>query len=313
MDVPPTSVKHPGATHGITGKPKHVVVARNDEPPICIQRPDLQIIDEALWRRVQARFAANAKHAPAKGNYHRGRAYHLLTGSTCARCGGHKITIANTKTRGGERVQAYVCANHVKRGTCDVTIRQPKSIVERAVLSHLLENVLTPEVMSDITARVVELAQQERGDDAVPVERLEKELEQVRKEQRKYAAAVAKAPDVTTLLDELRRGQERITSLERAIAAAKAAPVAAQMTLDTIAREIAATFDRLRHGLVGALEEARAALRTLFPGGLYFEPEGTRWAISGAPRIETPETPRNCDPTGTRTRDCGVRGRRPNR
>lgn len=284
-------------------------VARKADPSsiVRVEIPEWRIIDERTWQRVQKRFAEQAHLRPYKGGkpYSAGRLHHPLSGwSRCARCGGG-ITIRPTKISKGVRVPGYGCSFHWKQGgaKCDVRTVEPKTAVEGAVYRHLLENVLSPAVMEQITARVVQLMQEERGERAVPVEQLERDLAKLEAQQRRYAALVAEAPDVDALLEQLRSRQERITNLKAAIAAARTAPRAAQLGAAAIAREVSATFERLRHGIVGAPEEARAALRALFPGGLYFKPAGKRggWVITGAPRIEAPVTTgsSNCDPTGT--------------
>lgn len=120
---------------------------------------------------------------------------------------------------------------------------------------------------------MVELAQQERGEGTVSVEELEKELAKLRAEQKRLARAVALSDGIAELVDEPKKRNERIRQVEGDLRAAQAAPVAAKATAASIACEVTATFERLRHGIVGAPEEARAALRALFPRGLYFEPE----------------------------------------
>ncbi len=271
---------------------RRLTIRADESRVIRIDVPEWRIIPEPLWNAVQARFAAQAHLVAARGNpWRAGHPRHPLSGlGRCARCGG-PITVTTTK-RGRNTIQAYSCAYAKKRGetVCNVSIRQPRDVVERAIVAYLLDNVLTPQILEQITARVVELAQQDCRRDAVPVERLEEELSKLRKEQKRYAAAVAEASDVPDLLAELRKRQERIRSLEATIATARAAPGAARIALDTLAGEIAGAFERLRQGLVGSPDEARQALRALFPRGLYFEPEGNHWAVTGAPRIEMPVT-----------------------
>jgi hypothetical protein len=88
---------------------------------------------------------------------------------------------------------------------------------------------------------------------------------------------------------ELARRTTKLRSLESALAAAKAAPMTAQLALGAMAGEIAATFERLREGLVGAPHDMRQAMRALF-ARLSFEPDGNHWAVAGSPRIELPAT-----------------------
>jgi phosphoglycolate phosphatase-like HAD superfamily hydrolase len=63
------------------------------------------------------------------------------------------------------------------------------------------------------------------------VARLRAELEKLRGEQRKYAAAIAAAPDVPELLTELRRRGDRIKRLEIDLAVLDRAPAEKAATL----------------------------------------------------------------------------------
>jgi len=284
---------------------RRVAELADESQVIRVDISEWRIVPEELWLRVQARFSAQAAHVAKNGNpWRTGRERHPLSGlGRCANCGG-PITVANTKATGGVRVQAYVCAYRTKRGptVCDVSVRQPRAIVESAVIGHLLDNVLSREVMEAITARVVELAQAERSKAAVPADDLDAELRRLRAEQKRCARLLATLDDAGELAAEYSARTKRIRAIESDIAAAKAAPAAAELAVQSLADEVTETFRRLRRGLIGAPSEARKALCALF-SRLNFEADGTRWAITGVPRLELPamaKTPTICDPTGSR-------------
>jgi hypothetical protein len=90
-----------------------------------------------------------------------------------------------------------ICACAKRRGetVCNVNFRQSREVVEGTIVRHRLEHVLTPEIIERITARVVELAQADRGDDAVPVAQLEEELATQRTEQRRRIKLLARIDD----------------------------------------------------------------------------------------------------------------------
>ncbi len=176
------------------------------------------------------------------------------------------------------------------RSVCTVTIRQPRDIVEGAIVRHLLDQVLTAEVIEQITARVAELAQQEQGQEAVPVAKLQQELDRLRQEQKRLVKHMAALDDTGGELAAQHAARSaRIRDLENALAAAKSVPT----TVELIKGQVSATIDRLRQGLVGAPDDLRAALRALF-NRLIFEADGNHWAVSGTPRIEMPETSAAC-------------------
>ena len=121
------------------------------------------------------------------------------------------------------------------------------------------------------------------GRQAAPVDQLETDLATLRAEQKRRARLLAKLDDAPEIEAEYSARTGKIRSLESAIATAKAAPGAARIAVETIAGEIGAVFTRLRAGLVAAPDDARQALRALFPRGIYFAPDGKRWALSGRP------------------------------
>jgi hypothetical protein len=287
------------ATDPITGKLKRVARKAEAHEVIRMEMPELRIVPAHLWNAVQARFAEQAGLAARNGNpFRTGAPRHLLSGlGRCENCGG-PITVTSTKGRSGTRLQSYSCAWAKKRGAtvCTIGIHQPRTVVETAVIKHLLDHVLTTQVMEKIVARVVELARTDSNDGPVSVEQLEGDLATLRAEQKRCARLLAKLEDAGELEAEYSARTTKIRALEASIAAAKAAPATARLTLDTLGGEIAATFDRLRHGLVGAPEDARAALRSLF-SRLSFEKDGPKWKIAGTPQLEMPATPSICDPT----------------
>jgi hypothetical protein len=85
--------------------------------------------------------------------------------------------------------------------------------------------------------------------------------------------------------------------------------------VERAAREKLAT---LQEALGNDREGMRQVFQALFPGGLRLSPaeSGGRkcWSIAGNARLDQfAKFTNSSDPTGNRTRDCAVRGRRPNR
>jgi site-specific DNA recombinase len=290
--------------HGRTDRPRdkqdpkgkrRLTVKADPSKIIRVETPEWRIVSEPVWEKVQARFAAQAhvliKRGKGRGAitdtrkanpWRAGAPRHPLSGlGRCAKCGG-PIMVTNTK-RGQKTIQSYSCAYAKKRGetVCTVSIRQPRDVVEGAIVRHLLDQVLTPELIEKITSRVVELAQQEG--DAVPAANVEEELARLRAEQKRLVRLLATLDDTGELEAEHSARTAKIRALEQTLAAAKAVPVA----IETVKGEIAAALERLREGLVGAPDELGQTLRSLFQR-LTFEPEGPHWAISGSPRIELP-------------------------
>lgn len=282
--------------HGRIDRPrrggKRLTVKADPSKVIRVEVPEWRIVDALTWDAVQARFAEQARDFAATGNrWSKGSLTYPLSGiARCASCGG-PITICHSK-KGRENAQAYGCGYHAKRGAtvCAVAIREPRELVERAVFGHLLGNVLTPDVVADITARVVQLAREDDDADtggAGKVEQLEAELATLRAEQKRCAKLLARLDDAPEVEAEYKARQDQVRRLEADLVAAKAAPRAAELAAHVMASHVAGVIERLREGLSAAPEAARAALRALFPRGLHFapHPNGKGWEVSGTPSL----------------------------
>ncbi len=249
--------------------------------------PEWRIIEDATWEAVHAELP---KRGPR--TYHTGRgSKHALAGiAKCDHCGGG-ISTRNTKTSRG-RVTAYACGWHHKRGqsVCPVTVCQPVDEVESTLVQYMAAKVLTEAVAERIVADVT--AEIERAL-ATPNENstLEAELAQLRAEQKRYAAALAAAPDVGELVAELQRRSARIRQIEAELASAGRIP---QMRRELLAQAQAAARDKLA-SLRQALAADRAGTREVFqalfpPGSLRFRPtvaDGRKvWEIHGTAHLE---------------------------
>jgi hypothetical protein len=222
---------------------------------------------------------------------------------------GQAIGVQNT-TRAGERVRAYGCAYHHKRGprACPEVHMQPIDEVDGPLAKYIADTVLAPEVIEGFVEDV--LAEIEREDAAGPgqdLAGLEAELTQLRGEQRRLAAAVASAPDVPELLAEMRKRGERIRILEAELAVAQRAPSIKANLLARLRTEARARATQMRT-VLSELKDADAArdvLKALFPEGLrmfaVINKENRRaWAVEGTARLDFLTL--TSDPTGNRTR-----------
>ncbi len=127
---------------------------------------------------------------------------------------------------------------------------------------------------------------------AADVKALERELANVRTEQKRLAKAVALADDVAELASELRKRNQRIVNLESQVMAAKRTPD----EVASLVKQIEASARHRLHDLRSALadrRDLREVFLALFPEGLTFTPartpDGSRqvWRIAGAPSLQT--------------------------
>jgi hypothetical protein len=289
-------------------------IARAADPAqiLRVEIPEWRIVPEKLWEGVQARLpkltARNKSMSP--------RSTHALAGIAKCTCGGG-IVARNTKTAAG-RVKGYTCGFHHQRGdtVCAVTVCQPMAEVDGALVDYV-RGMLTDALVVDIAATVRVEFEREMSSPA-DTAAMEAEINRLRMEQKRLAAAVARVPDAEELLTELQDRASRIKRLEADLASVQRGPAMQRTALAKVEAMARAKLSRLREALGRDPEGTREVFSELFePGDLRLSPvevpnPGRKprkvWRIEGSARFNL-----DCDPTGNRTRDCAVRGRRPNR
>jgi DNA invertase Pin-like site-specific DNA recombinase len=103
--------------------------------------PELRIVDEDTWQRVQTRMGQRATlYGQPKG----GRARYLLSGLLrCGECGGAYIVAAHRPVR-------YGCATHRQAGAagCSNSRLVAREVAERLILADVRDQVLSPEAVA---------------------------------------------------------------------------------------------------------------------------------------------------------------------
>ncbi len=269
--------------------------------------PEWRIIDEPTWDAVQKLIALKADEAGERGHAAPGpSAKYMLSGLAKHKDCGQAIGVQNT-TRAGERVRAYGCAYHHKRGprACPEVHMQPIDEMDGPLAKYVADTVLAPEIIERFVDDV--LAEIEREDAAGPgqdLAGLDAELTQLRAEQRRLAAAVASAPDVSELIAEMRKRGERIRILEAELAVAQRAPSIKANLLAKLRTEARAKAAQMRAILSDPrdADAARDVFKALFPEGLrlfsVINSENRRaWAVEATARLDILTL--TSDPTGT--------------
>jgi site-specific DNA recombinase len=292
-------------------------IARLADPAqvLRVEVPDWRIVDDVTWERVAAELPRRGALVRAVGQ----NAKHPLAGLARCTCGG-SIGARNTKVSGGVRAAGYGCSFHSRRGSavCEVALVQPVEEVEAALVDGVRAAVLAEGLVEQIVADVRAEVEREAAS-PTDTAALETELERLKGEQKRYAAAIAQAPDVDALIVELRRRSDRIKTIQAELAVAARLPLERRALLAKVEGMARAKLDALHASLAADREGLGEVLRAIFePGSLQFTPtevgKRTVWRIRGEGRVRPFDASTSaCDPTGNRTRDCAVRGRRPNR
>jgi site-specific DNA recombinase len=147
----------------VPGTNKRVARIRPESEWRIHTAPDLRIIPEGLWNRVQDRLRwlrENYKGARANGLLSRSAtSKYLFSGAlVCAECGGRLTIITGAGKKNHPR---WGCPRNFNRGTCSNSLREQNDRVEARLLAGLQEAVLQPEAVEYALAKFeYELKQQ---------------------------------------------------------------------------------------------------------------------------------------------------------
>src|SRR5215468_8372888 len=128
--------------------------ARNAADVMTMERPDLRIIESAVWTEVQARLAAvrrNYTKRKREGGIVRKPTVYLLSGLLhCAQCG------APMSISAGSNAAYYRCQGNRTKGTCPNRVSVREDIVRRKVIQGIQDYMLSDEGVAQFRKRVAE-------------------------------------------------------------------------------------------------------------------------------------------------------------
>jgi site-specific DNA recombinase len=225
-----------------------------------VERPDLRIVSEDLWARVQTTRAAIREALGPKRNLARGKdarfhSPHLFSGfARCATCGGRIGSVS-----GGKGSPRFGCSGAWRDGPCTNRLTIRIKVAEPQLLDKLRSRLLEPDTVTHIAAGLRHgLSQEVR-----PTRDLRRQLEGERQKRTNLIAAIESGADVPSVLAALKEREATIARLEREIQAVSTATV--QKRLDD--SELRAWVEHQLSDLYGLLkdnpERAKAEFRRL--------------------------------------------------
>ena len=230
-----------------TGKRQRV--ARPREEWMIEQRPELRIVDEAVWQTVQERLHRRRSLGGSAGKGPKPRV--LLGGLLeCACCGGAVVAVSAT---------AYGCAARKDRGAVVCTgVRVSRQDAEAAVLGFVRDELLSPRAIATFEAGVREyLAEIRRGARADDSRRRGQVVE-LEREVERLTDAIAQIGYSAAIADRLKRTEADL----RAARADAPAPSAADIIPDAVTRFRAAVAT-LETTLKTDIDRSREMLRDI--------------------------------------------------
>jgi recombinase-like zinc beta ribbon protein len=245
-----------------------------------VPRPDLAIIEDGLWTKVQHRLAENAAaYLRGPDGKLRGRPTgsgptikYLLTGlGVCAGCRGSMAI----RTSGGLPRRAWLeCLRYRTKGqrACSNRLRVALQSTEEAILAKMERDLLRPEVLLAAVQRV--LATVSPSPAALERERtrLERQALTTERELNNLGAAVAAGGQLDTLISQLKDREAALAGLRATLTRLDTQEALAQLNpaaLEARLRAKLADFTGLRQRHPAA---ARSLLKKLLSGRLRFTP-----------------------------------------
>ena len=278
--------------------------------------PELRIVDDGLWQAAHARITeARALYRDATKGLRGGRprieSKYLLTGLARCTCCNSGFQVRSGNHGSGVdrwRVFKYACGGNQNRGpdVCANALQMPMEQADRAVLASIGE-LLTPDLVDDVIARVRELLEVPRGGDAGLRDRIAEELDAAARQVARLTEAIALgagdvAPIVARLQETDRRRQELATRAKQ-LGDGPLVPRIDWRATERLARQ---RLQDWRGLLLRQTEHARPMLKQLLEGrAIRFTPmvEGARrwyqfageasiagWLLEGV--VSVPDNPR---------------------
>jgi site-specific DNA recombinase len=263
---------------------------------LTVPVPELRIIPEDLWQRVNTRLAECAAAMPMVGGRGVPRftvdsAYLLVGLARCAACGASIGTELRAHGSAGHRrhVPHYSCLGHRRQGPamCKNAVGLRQDFLDEAILAAIAET-LTPAVLAVAVDKAVAILTGDAAERGGRRVQLERELTEAQQRIDRLVAALA---DGAMPTDEIRPRLVAEKARKTALAAELGRKVAPAPPLDvtTLRRDLDARAADAVGLLSGETEQARRVLRALLHDKIDCEPFGRGrlrgYRFSGSLRI----------------------------
>src|ERR1700733_10375136 len=138
------------------GTNKRVSVPRPESQWVVIERPELRIVPQELWDRVQANLKATADRFPGMkpGLQNRSTSVPYLFSGTlkCGECGAN-LSILTGRGK-NNNAAAYGCPHHANRGVCSNNLYQRRDALETQLLEGLRDRLLNNSAIEEILFQI---------------------------------------------------------------------------------------------------------------------------------------------------------------
>jgi len=204
--------------------------------------PELRILPDQLWERVQSRLqgirgSARSENIRRHEFWKRRRPQHLLTGCVfCGTCGGSMASVGK---------DYLACARARRNGTCTNRRSIRRGLVEGMILDALKEHLMAPDLVKEFIAAFIEETNRIRRSSAAVGEASRRELVDVKRKLSSLIDAIADG----LRTDGVKARLEELEQRKRELEADPSGPVPPAV-------ELHPNMAELYRGKVAALSEA---------------------------------------------------------
>ena len=202
------------------GTNKRISVARPESQWVVIERPELRIVPQELWDRVQKNLKATAARFPGMkpGLQNRSTSVpYLFSGILkCGECGAN-LSILTSRGK-NNKAAAYGCPHHINRGVCSNNLYQRRDALEAQLLKGLQDRLLDNSAIEEILSEVSQSISSNRLNQPEKVRGLEKAQTQIEAEMNNLADAIGKSGGSAFLLKTLQAKEADHVSIMASLA-----------------------------------------------------------------------------------------------
>ncbi len=196
-----------------------------------LEKPELRIVDQDLWERVQRRIKwVNEKYnyGNTPGLSHRASTSpNLLTGfMKCGVCG-RNLTIVSG--RGKHNHPRYGCPFNANRGACSNGLKERADVLEDRLFSQLQNAVLQPEAIDYAVQEFERQLQSSLAGLDNKIGRMRRRSEQLQHEIGNLASTAAQCGPTPALVKEINTRQQELDDITRQLLSAEPDSVSAEI------------------------------------------------------------------------------------
>jgi site-specific DNA recombinase len=217
---------------------------------IIFEKPELRIIDEGLWERVQHRIEwVNEKYNYGNhpGLLHRAATSpNLLTGfMKCGVCGANLIIVTGRGKNGHHR---YGCPQNFNRGACTNGLKERADVLEERLFSELQNAVLRPEAIDYAVLEFERQLQSSLAGLDNKIGRMRQRAEELKREIESAVANLIVCNHNPVLVEAINTRQQELDDITRQL-------------LSTEPDSVSAEIGRIRKFVTGQLGGIRQVLK----------------------------------------------------